>query len=67
MSGLLALCGLALPVQHVAEFGTNFAGNHLIAGALLFTAVVIVWFLPSHMGTEEAPAHDTSTWYLHYA
>jgi len=46
MSGLLALCGLALLVQHVAELGLEFHGDHLVAGALMLTAV-IVWFLPS--------------------
>jgi hypothetical protein len=47
MSGLLALCGLALLVQHVAELNLNFTGDHLVAGILIFTAAVIVWFLPS--------------------
>jgi hypothetical protein len=47
MSGLIALCGLALLVQHVAERGSNFTGDHLVAGALMLTAAVIVWFLPS--------------------
>jgi hypothetical protein len=46
MSGLLALCGLALLAQHVAELGSNFTGDHLAAGALMLTAAVIVWFLP---------------------
>ena len=46
MSGLLALCGLALLVQHVAELGSNFTGNHLAAGVIMLTAAVIVWFLP---------------------
>jgi hypothetical protein len=32
MSGLLALCGLALLVQHVAELGSNFHGDNLVAG-----------------------------------
>jgi len=45
MSGLLALCGLALLVQHVGELGTNFTGDHLIAGALMLMAALIV--LPS--------------------
>ena len=48
MSGLLALCGLALLVQHVVELGSNFMGDHLVAGALMLTAAVIVWFLPSY-------------------
>jgi hypothetical protein len=47
MSGLLALCGLALLVQHVAELGSNFTGDHLVAGALMLGLAVIVWFLPS--------------------
>jgi hypothetical protein len=47
MSGLIALCGLALFVQHVAERGSNIQGGHLIAGALMLTLAVIVWFLPS--------------------
>ena len=47
MSGLLALCGLALLVQHVAELGSNFTGNHLVAGALMLAIAVIIWFLPS--------------------
>jgi len=47
MSGLLALCGLLLLVQHVAELGANITGDHLVAGALMLTAAVIAWFLPS--------------------
>ena len=47
MSGLLALWGLALLAQHVAELGSEFHGNHLGAGALMLLAAVIVWFLPS--------------------
>jgi hypothetical protein len=47
MSGLLALCGLALLAQHVAELGRNFTGDHLVAGTLMLTAAVIVWRLPS--------------------
>jgi len=46
MSGLLALCGLALLVQHVAELGSNFTGNHLAAGALMLGLAVIVWCVP---------------------
>jgi len=46
MSGLLVLCGLALLVQHVFD-RAPWAGNHLVAGALMLTAAVIVWFLPS--------------------
>jgi len=45
-SGLLALCGLALLVQHVFDRAPE-AGNHLVAGALMLTAAVIVWYLPS--------------------
>ena len=33
MSGLLALCGLALLAQHVAELGSNFHGDHLVGGS----------------------------------
>jgi hypothetical protein len=47
MSGLLALCGLALLVQHVIEPDPHYSGDHLVAGALMLTAAVIVWFLPS--------------------
>jgi len=47
MSGLLTLCGLALLVQHVAELGSNFTGDHLVAGAGMLAAAVVVWFLPS--------------------
>jgi hypothetical protein len=47
MSGLLALCGLALLVQHVVELGSNFTGNHLAAGALMLGLAVIVWCVPS--------------------
>jgi len=47
MSGLLALCGLALLVQHVAELGSNFTGDHLVAGALTLGLAVIVWCVPS--------------------
>jgi hypothetical protein len=43
MSGLLALCGLALLVQHVAERGPNETGNHLVAGALMLAGAVIAW------------------------
>jgi hypothetical protein len=42
MSCLRALCGLALLVQHVAELGSNFTGDHLVAGALMLTAAVMV-------------------------
>ena len=47
ISGLLALCGLALLAQHVSELGSNFHGDHLFAGVLMLTLAVIVWFLPS--------------------
>jgi hypothetical protein len=52
MSGLIALCGLALLVQHVAERGSNFTGDHLVAGALMLTVAVIVWCLPSEPNKE---------------
>jgi len=54
MSVLLALCGLALLVQHVAELrsGSDFQGNHLVAGVLVLALAVIVWFLPSEPGKE---------------
>jgi hypothetical protein len=54
MSGLLALCGLALLVQHVADLrsGSNFYGDHLTAGALMLTLAVIVWFLRSEANKE---------------
>jgi hypothetical protein len=46
MSVLLALCGLALLIQHVAELrsGSNFQGDHLVAGVLMLALAVIVWF-----------------------
>jgi hypothetical protein len=47
MSGLVALCGLALLVQHVSELGSNFTGDHLVAGIVLLAVAVLVWFLPS--------------------
>ena len=46
MSGLLALCGLALLAQHVAELGSYFHGDHLVGGALMLMLAVIIWFLP---------------------
>jgi len=48
LSVLLALCGLALLIQHVAEIrsGSNFQGDHLVAGVLMLALAVIVWFLP---------------------
>ncbi len=53
MSGLLTLCGLALLVQHVAELGSNYHGNHLAAALLMLTGAVIVWFLPSKSSPSE--------------
>ncbi len=47
MSGLVALCGLALLVQHVIEPDPNYSGDHLIAGLLMLTAAAIVWCMPS--------------------
>jgi len=52
MSGLLVLCGLALLAQHVVELGSNFTGNHLVAGLLMFVGAVIVWYLPSEPDKE---------------
>jgi len=46
VSGLLALCGLALLIQHVAEPDPN-VGGHLMPGLLMLALAVIVWFLPS--------------------
>jgi hypothetical protein len=46
MSGLLALCGLALLVEHVFDL-EPFTGDHLVAGVLMLTVAVIVWCLPS--------------------
>jgi hypothetical protein len=43
---LLALCGWALLLQHVFDLDP-FTGDHLVAGALMLTTAVIVWFLPS--------------------
>jgi hypothetical protein len=55
MSGLLALCGLALLVQHVAELrsDSNFQGDHLVAGVLMLTLTVIVWCLPSEPNKQQ--------------
>jgi hypothetical protein len=47
ISGLLTLFGLALLVQHVAELGSNFHGDHLFGGVLMLVLAMIVWFLPS--------------------
>jgi hypothetical protein len=46
MSGLVALCGLALLVQHILDRAPD-AGHHLIAGLVMLTAAVVVWCLPS--------------------
>jgi hypothetical protein len=44
MSGLLALCGFALLAQHaVTPDSSNVQGDHLVAGLLMLTTVVIVW------------------------
>ncbi len=45
MSGLLALCGLALLVQHVFELDPN-TGGHLIPGVIMLALAVMVWFMP---------------------
>jgi hypothetical protein len=47
IGGLLALFGLALLVQHVAELGSNFHGDHLFGGVLMLALAMIVWFMPS--------------------
>jgi hypothetical protein len=52
MTGLLALCGLALLVQHIAGRDPNFRGGHLIAGVLMLALALIVWFLPSEPNRE---------------
>jgi hypothetical protein len=52
MSGLLTLCGLALLVQHVSDRGSNFTGDHLVAGLLMLTGAVLVWCLPSQANKE---------------
>src|SRR5215471_3188854 len=56
MSGLLALCGLAL--QHVAELGSNFTGDHLIAGALMLVSTIPFVAIPVHLATRPV----TSKW-----
>jgi hypothetical protein len=48
----LALCGLALLVEHVAKLGSNYTGDHLVAGLVTLTAAVIVWCLPSEVNEE---------------
>ncbi len=45
MSGLLALCGLALLVQHVFDLAPD-TGDYLVAGVVMLAAAVIVWFMP---------------------
>jgi hypothetical protein len=52
MAGLVALCGLALLVQHVSELGSDFAGNHLAAAIVLLAVAVIVWCLPAEENKE---------------
>ena len=52
MSGLLALCGLVLLVQHVADRDSNFTGDHLVAALLMLTGAVLVWCLPSQANEE---------------
>ena len=52
MAGLVALCGLALLVQHVSELGSDFAGNHLGAAIVLLAVAVIVWCLPAEENKE---------------
>ena len=48
MSRLLALCGFALLAQHAATpESSNVQGDHLVAGLLMLTTVVIVWCLSS--------------------
>jgi hypothetical protein len=42
MGGLVALCGLALLVQHVFE-RSDFHGDHLLAGIVMLGVAVIVW------------------------
>jgi hypothetical protein len=52
MAGLVALCGLALLVQHVSELGSDFAGNHLAAGIVMLAVAAIVWYLPAEENEE---------------
>jgi drug/metabolite transporter (DMT)-like permease len=52
IGGLIALCGLALLVQHVAELGSNFHGDHLVAGLLMLAVAVIFWCLSSEANKE---------------
>jgi ATP-dependent DNA ligase len=41
-----------LLAQHVTELGSNFHGDHLVAGALMLTLAAIVWCLPSQPNKE---------------
>ncbi len=52
MSGLVALCGLALLVQYVLERDPNYSGGHSTAGLLMLVAAAIVWYLPSETNNE---------------
>jgi hypothetical protein len=52
MSGLLALCGLVLLIQHVVDLGANYTGDHLVAGILMLALAVIVWCVPSEANEE---------------
>ena len=52
ISGLMALCSLALLVMHIAERDSNYHGDHLTAGVLMLTVAVIIWFLPSEPNKE---------------
>jgi glucose dehydrogenase len=47
LAGLVALCGLALLVEHAADHGLNDTGYHLVAGVVMLMAAVIVWCLPT--------------------
>jgi hypothetical protein len=51
ISGLMALCSVALLAQHVAELGSNYHGDHLFAGVLMLTLATLVW-LPSEPDKE---------------
>jgi hypothetical protein len=51
MSGLLALCGLALLVQHLVEPDANI-GGHLIPGVIMLALAVMVWCLSSEPNKE---------------
>jgi hypothetical protein len=51
MSGLLALCGLALLVQHVIEPDPN-TGGHLIPGLVMLGLAVLFWCLSSEPNKE---------------